>query len=571
MATIQQQVFEALLDGSSRVTRRAEIYEADGTTIFADSDNTPRIIGGNVSVDNSRDERRSLDITFDNSDGVLKHDPDGFWYDKIIKVFRGTEWDSSKAQPNIAIIASPDNNVRTGLQLLGYDSVTAYTPQYSGDLMGWDVIIADGGTSAITAANYAFLTDAFNAGKPVLTISDEADSTHPLIATTVNKTDAAAWAMTPVTTDSPLNGRWAAFTSSGTTTGKVISAVTTGAKPAATYVWSTVTYFVAVTMVNSQGGKWVHLQPPFVLNSPGYSQLLNASMEWLFPRSSSASWETQIGEFMIDRITEPRFPRTIQVTGRDYSKKLLKSKFSQALTFADGTSVDVVIQAIAANGGITKFNLNSENASLFGDMSFDRTTERWAAIKGIADAAAIEVYFDPRGYLTTRPMQDPSLSPSTLLLTTGSEYGNLVNYTKSSNDSRLYNRVIVTSENQDAVADSTYGLQAIAENTQPGSPTSIDRIGERDYFYTSSFFTSLEQMQRYADKLLKIVALEEYSLDFDVVPFYWSEAGDIIEFSDPHAGVDEPTRFLMDSFNIPLALGTMSGTAKRVTIVGQAT
>jgi hypothetical protein len=168
-------------------------------------------------------------------------------------------------------------------------------------------------------------------------------------------------------------------------------------------------------------------------------------------------------------------------------------------------------------------------------------------------------------------MQDPSTSPSTLLLATGSEFGNLVNYEKSSGDSRLYNRVIVTSENQDSVVQNTYGLQYIAENTEPSSPTRIEKMGELDYFYTSSFFTSLDQMQWYAEALLKIVALEEYELDFEVVPFYWSEAGDIIEFADPRSGVDEPTRFLMSNFDIPLGLGTMSGNARRVTIVGKAT
>lgn len=572
MPSIQQIVSAALLDGSSRVTRRAEIYEADATTIFADSNTVPRIIDGSVTVDMSRDERRSLDITFDNSDGVLRHDPNGFWYDKIIKVYRGTEWNNSNPIPSIAIITTPGTVLTKGLRKLGFTDLYSVSAVTYGDIDPYDIIIADGGTTALSAEIYTLLTDAYNAGKSVLTISDEADQTlNPLITATTTKSDAAGWGMTPATTDNPLGGRWAAFTTGGTATGKVISGYAASATRLATYVWSSTTYTVALSAVNtSSGGRWVHLQEEY-FDVAGYNQFMVAIINWLYTSYGQQSWETQIGEFMIDRINEPRFPSIIKCTGRDYTKKLLKSKFSVPLTFSDGTSIDTVIGAIAANGGVTKQNLNAEGAVLDGSLSFDRTTERWAAIRGLAETASVEVYFDANGYLTTRPMRDPSLSPASLLLATGADYGNLVDWEKSSNDSRLYNRVIITSTNDGVTSSIDNGLQVIVANTEPSSPTRVAKIGERDYFYTSSFFTNEAQMQSYGEKLLKIVALEEYSLDFTVVPFYWTEAGDILDFEDPDSGVDEPTRFLLSNFSIPLALGTMTGTGKRVTIVGQAT
>lgn len=571
MPSIQTIVAQALLEGTSRVTRRAEIYEADGETIFADSRDVPRIIDGSVTVDMSQDERRTLDITFDNSDGVLRHDPSGFWYDKIIKVFRGTEWSNTNPIPSIAIIATPGEVLTKGLRKLGFTDQYIVTAVESGDIEPFDIIIADGGTTALSSDIYALLTDAYNSGKSVMTISDEADQTlHPLITATVTKSDTAAWSMTPETTENPLRGQWTTFSTGGTATGKVISGFSATALRLATFVWSSTTYTVALSAENGRGGRWVHFQEQY-FDVAGYNRLMTVALNWLYTSYGQQSWETQIGEFMVDRIDQPRFPRIIKCTGRDYTKKLLKSKFSEPVTFQDGTPLDTVISAIAANGGITKQNLNGYGALLEGDLSFDRTTERWAAIKGLAATASLEVYFDAYGFLTTRLMRDPSLSPASLLLATGNEYGNLVDWAKSSNDSRLYNRVIITSTNDDVTATADNGMQVIIANTEPGSPTRVEKIGERDYFYTSSFFTNTDQMQAYGEKLLKVVALEEYNLDFTVVPFYWSDAGDILDFIDPDAGVDEPTRFLLSNFSIPLALGTMTGTGKRVTIVGQAT
>jgi hypothetical protein len=571
VASIQEVVAAALLDGSSKVTRRTEIYEADGTTLFADSNTVPRVISGGVNVSMDQDTRRSLDVVFDNSDGLLKHDPDHFWYDKIIKVYRGTEWSVENPQPRIIIIYAVDD-IAPKLRALGFTDVTTNTTVTNvADVMDYDIIISNAAYLATTAANLAILQQAFSAGKSIFTLgNDDTELTVPdFYTSSIAKSDAATWVVDPAAGDNPFKGKWSTISGLGTDSGNLATALVAGVVTVGTFTWSAVARPVMVYKENVQGGRWFHAQAYWA--NTNISPFFGLVLKWLDRTAGLKSWETQVGEFMIDRIDEPNFPKTIKVTGRDYSKKLLKSKFSQAVTFVAGTQVDVVIRAIAYNGGITKFNLNSEGATINSAISFDRTTERWAAIQGLAAAAAVDCYFDPRGYLATRAMQDPSQSPATLLLATGSKYGNLVSYAKSSNDTRIYNRVIITSDAQDVVALAGSGLQVIIANTEPSSPTRVAKLGERDYFYTSSFFTSLDQMQRYGEKLLKIVALEEYNLDFEVVPFYWSEAGDILDFADPDAGTDEPTRFLLSDFSVPLGLGTMSGSGKRVTIVGQAT
>lgn len=363
----------AFLGSVSSLTRRVEIYQSDGTTLWMDDD---RLIDGSVSVDYSRDERRSFDLTLDNSDFGIIHSPNGLWYDKIFKIYSGI--------------------------------------------------------------NYR---DSFG-------------------------------------------------------------------------VWQ--------------------------------------------------SWECQIGEFLIDSVSQAHFPYTVKVAGRDYTKKLLVSKFTQATSFPKGQAIETTIKTIALNAGITKFLLPLTGKNLGTVTLFERGTSRWEAMKGIADAFGYELYFDAQGYLVLKEYADPVLSPLSYSFSTG-PLGNLAGYEKSLNDTRLYNHIVVTGESSDS---DTIPVSAEAKNTLSTSPTNISKIGDRVYQYTSSFITTTAQAQDVANKFLKIYALEEFDLNFEAIALPWLEAGSIVEFIDPRPAPDQPTRFLLSSLNLPLGLGAMSANAKRVSIVG---
>ena len=274
-----------------------------------------------------------------------------------------------------------------------------------------------------------------------------------------------------------------------------------------------------------------------------------------------SKWEVQLGEFMIDRLAEPHFPNIVTVTGRDYSKKLQTSKFLVATQFTSGTTVETVIRAIGQNGGISRFLFPPTGKTLGRDFLFERGTPRWQAMTEIATAYGFEVFFDTQGFCVLQQFQDPSTSPLVAVYKTGAE-GNLVSYDKSANDSRLYNHIVVTGEATDIAP-----VFASAKNEQPNSPTRIARIGERVYQYTSAFITTTVQAQDVANAFLKVHALEEYEVGLGSIVYPWLEAGDIVDFIDPKAGTNQPTRFLLSSFTIPLTLGAMTGSAKRVAIV----
>jgi hypothetical protein len=275
-------------------------------------------------------------------------------------------------------------------------------------------------------------------------------------------------------------------------------------------------------------------------------------------------WETQIGEFMIDSVSEAHFPYTVKVAGRDYTKKLLVSKFANATSFPKGQAIETTIKTIAQNAGVTKFLLPLTGKTLGSVTLFERGTSRWEAMKGIADAFGYEIFFDAEGYLVMREYADPVLSPISYTFETGA-YGNLASYEKSLNDSRIYNHIVVTGESSDS---DTIPVSAEAKNTTASSPTNISKLGDRVYQYSSSFITTTAQAQDVANKFLKIYALEEFDLNFEAIALPWLEAGEIVEFIDPRPAPDQPTKFLLSSLNLPLGIGAMSANAKRVSIVG---
>lgn len=284
-----------------------------------------------------------------------------------------------------------------------------------------------------------------------------------------------------------------------------------------------------------------------------------------FSSGVSSTWEAQVGEFMIDRIDEDHFPFVVKVTGRDYTKKCQNSKFTTATAFAENTAIETAIGAMAQNSGITKLVLPVTGSSLGKDYYFERGVSRWEAMKQIAVAFGWELFFDAQGYLTMREFLDPLQAPLSATLQTGPSVGNLASYSKSVNDTRLYNHIIVTGEAND---ETVIPVMAEAINTEPSSPTRVAAIGDRLYQYTSSFITSEAQAQNVADKFLKIHALEEYDLNFNSIAMPWLEVGEIVEFVDPRPSAGQPSRFLLSSISIPLGLGPMSGNAKRVTVVG---
>jgi hypothetical protein len=281
----------------------------------------------------------------------------------------------------------------------------------------------------------------------------------------------------------------------------------------------------------------------------------------------TAIWETQIGEFLIDDIREAHFPHHVSVKGRDYTKKLMNSKIPAAMTFPAGRDVAQAVRTIATGTGteeiITKFNLDDDGQVLGISVTFERNVTRWEAIQKIADAYSLEVFFDRFGFLVLRPYRDPMVAPVVFTFLTGVK-GNLASYEKSSNDSQLFNHVVVTG----AATANRIPVFGEAENNNPASATSIINMRQRRTLpIEDPLVVSTEQAQRRAAQLLKVAGLASYEINLGAILAPWLDVGDAIEFIDPRAVVGQPTRFLLSTLSYPIALGPMQANGKRLSIV----
>lgn len=293
-------------------------------------------------------------------------------------------------------------------------------------------------------------------------------------------------------------------------------------------------------------------------------------IRYFTPEGVERLWETQIGEFMIDKISESDFPHVVKVTGRDYAKKCLLSKLKTSLTFTQFTPIEQMVTAMAANCGVTKFAMPYTGEGFAQDVVFERGTERWTVMQKLADSIGYELFFRGDGYLTMRPYGDPTFSPLTWIFNTSPLDGTLVNFERSSNDSRIRNHIVVvgsTTTNLDGFSQTAF---AEAINDDPSSPTRVSRpgIGYRTEIIESDYISSTQQAEQTANQRLRVSSLEEFDINFSSLIIPWLEGGDIIDIVTPGQSEFVPTRFLLANFNFPLQLGSMSGVGRRVTIVG---
>jgi hypothetical protein len=564
-------VIEAIESGNGTITRRIEIFESDGVTPWypaSDETTIERLIDGGVSVDATRPERRTLDLTLKNDDNLLRPNPNsGFWYDKIIACYRGIKYAVSFTSPKITIVEQKatygSQKMQLALSSLGFTRTFIDLSAANWTDADSDILVSY--TEDQASAKVSLLQGQYLSGRGVLTFSTGNTPTQvPLIAAGA-ASGSVAWGITPVSTDTPFAGGFASGAVPPNAAGYRVSGAAVGATVVA--VWatggggSTITGIVAT---NEAGGRWVDLHIPNP-DSTSAKQILSTAIQWLSDYQADGEWETQIGEFCIDQLNDQNFPYHIKVSARDYMKRMMQSKLTQDETFVSGTSVSDMIVALARNSGITnQINVPGSTRVLTSDLAYTRGTARADIAIAAANGIGQQLYFDMFGHLTMEPLPDPTLDPTLQTFKTGPD-GNLVRLDRSTNDSNLFNHVVVFGS-PDGNQLPYFGE---AMNTDPSSPTRIARIGDRlaDPMEFDTVNSDLEA-EDLAFKFLRVSALETYELGWDAICYPHLDANIVTKNIDPKAYDFEPDKYLMDTLNIPLTLGPMSATGKRITIVG---
>lgn len=576
-------VQEAFLEPTTELIQRLEIYEFDGETPWKPELWSTNLLGGGVGADYSRDERRTLDVTLDNSDGQLNPEAGNLWYDKVFKVIFGIWLRQKQRDPRVLIceefgVTGQGLAIKSLLSSVGIKRVH-YQPQvdlYS-EVVDFDVLIS---ISADHTRKLTLLTEAWSKGKGIITCGVDATAAQlPLViagAAGGLSTDAGVrtFIQNPSVVEELMLG-WEGWTLAAPQSYRKINSLVSGAFKIADTSDATNGLSIGIAGASTlSGNRWVHIQQSafdaaafsavdtatHMANCAGF---LKAAAVWVDNFTPLEKWEVQLGEFLADSIADADdFRDVVKVTGRDYTKLCMQSKLTKATTFLKTQTIEEVISAVASNAGVRKLDVPTTGVLLEKDMTWERDTSRWDIIKEIAQAKSYQIYFDAYGYLKMRPMNDPLLTPPKLILNTGPR-GNLVSRGVKTSDVQLFNHVTVVGESADSKVPLVFGE---AVNSNPNSPSAITKIGERTHNVSSPLVTSELQATNLAQQLLAVSSLEEFEIDWSSIMLPWIEPGDIVELQDddPYWG---PTRYLISSLSFPLDLGPMTGNGKRVTKV----
>lgn len=279
--------------------------------------------------------------------------------------------------------------------------------------------------------------------------------------------------------------------------------------------------------------------------------------------TTGADWFVQTGEFMVDGIaTSHTDSHVMKVSGRDYAKKLINSKFLYSTLYPSTDSLEDAVEDIAFAAGVDSFDLPVTGIVLDVDVVFERETTRWDAIKRICLANGYEAYFKPNGELTISEFVDVS-SPTVEYTFDVGTTGVMTSYDKKASDARVRNIVVVSGESTEIIP-----VTAVASNNVIGSPTGVEQIGERPEFITSPIITTEIQAQTLADKILSVSALEEYSVSFGSLVLPWLDVGVVVAI--PPASTLSSfygSNYLLSTLTFPIGLGEMSGSGKRIALL----
>lgn len=528
------EVIEAIHGSVTHVVSRVDIYEADGDTLWLA--NAP-VLTGRISLSNSRDERRTASFTFANVDGVLSSDPDGFWYDKVIKPYRGTknpDWEGPLGEffidrieethfPHVVSVTardatkklltakfatsvtfatnSPVENVIYAIAYNGGIPASRIGFTLTGKSTGRDFLF-DPGTErwkAMKDIAGAYDFDLFFDANGILRLTGFQDPSDPGV--------------------SPAEYRF----ETGPGTNRIVNPkFTTPLSGDLTRVAGWDYDF------DTSGASYQNTENNLKIINTGASSGSVASTS--FPVVAGEEWRLTY--------SAKAYPETS--SGRTFR-----------LIFSTTEN-----EVIGGPGYVSYVDLDA-NEGFAGELTEYSTA---TVIPAGATYMRVVLYANATGSSYVASFDDVSAVKTFPLVET---QGNLATFTRSTADERLYNHVVVTGQANDQLP-----VVAEAENNNPDSPTRIARIGRRTYFYNSSFISTVLQAQAVADSFLKVHALEQYEVRMDALVVPYLDVNIIVEFFDPRPTSSLPIRFLLTDLEIPLELATMTSTAKRVTVVG---
>lgn len=559
--TPSAEVIQRIQAGAVEIYARADIYEADTTTPWMLD---APLLDGSVSVDFARDERRQCSLVFANPTGALKSRPGGFWYDKVIKVFRGIRGHINYLQDDGTLpIYDDDLETIEDETILLEDWETQIGEFYIDDIdmtrfPGAVSVSGRDGTKKLLQAKFATSTEfasgvsiesivqavAFAGGIPIAKMNlpltgVNTDRKHLYDRTTER------WAAIKEVCE--VNGYQVYFDYEGLLTLEPFAdPADPGESPS---VWTFEIGgrnvrngdFEDLNPVNGEPEWWYEVttgSPTFAVTNDGQARSGDYAARITTPTGADGGG-VYSGRLKVEPGWVFRISAWSKATVNTGGGKYIRAMFRTSEAAAWSAEAMVVNNANFTHEYTEDSGLITVPAGI---SHMDIRLDNWTG-------TAKTVWWDDVLVERVFPAEDVK--------------GNLVNYQKKSLSARIYNHVVVTGESSDRPP-----VWEQVENNEPTSPTRIAELGRRTYFYTSAFITTEAQALATAQRFLAIHALEAFEVGLESIVLPWLEPGQVVEFIDPEAAASDPVRYLLSDITIPLRPAPMAANVKRVTVVG---
>ena len=206
----------------------------------------------------------------------------------------------------------------------------------------------------------------------------------------------------------------------------------------------------------------------------------------------------------------------IQIEGYDRSRAVQRAKLKDVYVIPNNTDGAAALQALISSGvpGLD-YNFTTSGYTLPKTI-LDAGQDRWEAAMRIADAMAMEIFFDPNGICVLRAVPDPDATIPVATYQEGLQTS-LAYVMKNWSDEGVFSHVIVTGE----ATDNSTPVRAEWIDTDPTSPTyAYGPFGDVPIFLVSPLIKSQVQAQAVADNRGKKItgAAEQVFIDILVNP-----------------------------------------------------
>jgi hypothetical protein len=264
-----------------------------------------------------------------------------------------------------------------------------------------------------------------------------------------------------------------------------------------------------------------------------------------------------VGTFMVDNadVTVERGMSVVTITGSDLWKKLSKSQFGSPVSYTSGTSLNTIIAGLATEAGVTAMNLDplpdrtATGKRINTEIAFEADDIRGDVLQKLATDYGLDIFFDPMGTLVSEDFRNPELREVAWVF--GPQDTMAYSIRSSFTDDRLYNHVVVTGTAASKTDPPGPVYVAEVKDTDPASPTSIDKIGDRVYRLESGVLGTQDEVDQAALSLFYTVFLLSNKVEMDAVCNPALEGNDLVWVQETRfSEIDK--RFLIGTLEVPL-------------------